>query len=170
MDSSAPSDSIEVFINGTARLIRYSLIVAVFLSVFCPTPLEADEYALGLIFVEPTGISGKLWMENASALTTAWGMIPGKSKSFRIHADYLLPSTTISRWSLSALQLYFGAGVRFLFQEGIRIGVRIPVGLEFISSSRHTNFFLEVVPIFQFNPKARLFLRAGIGLRYFFPD
>lgn len=141
-----------------------------FLLVRSPLPVEAHDVSLGLVFVEPTGISAKHWQDNTTAFTAAVGWIPGQSQSFRIHTDFLLPSTTINRWTLSTLQFYVGAGVRLMLRDGVRIGVRIPVGLEFISTSRHTNFFLEVVPIFQFNPKTRLFLRAGIGLRYFLSD
>ncbi|MFC2157687.1 hypothetical protein ACFLT9_07625 [Acidobacteriota bacterium] len=154
--------------SGSNRVFKYFMVpLILFLMARSPQPVGAHDVGLGLIFVEPTGISAKFWQDNTAAFTAAVGWVPGQSQSFRIHSDYLLPTTTINSWSLSTLQFYVGAGLRLKLRDGVRIGIRIPVGLEFISASRHANFFLEVVPIFQFNPKTRLFLRAGIGLRYF---
>ncbi|MCJ7681673.1 MAG: hypothetical protein MUP70_13165, partial [Candidatus Aminicenantes bacterium] len=123
--------------------------------------------AVGLIFVEPTGLSAKIW-NNQSGWAGAVGWIPGDKDSVRIQIDYLLNHVDLLDWDRTDLRFYYGIGGRFLFRNGIRTALRFPFGLDFIAAGRHANFFIEAVPVFQFNPKFLLFFRGGLGLRYVF--
>lgn len=134
---------------------------------FHPVAASSRETAVGLIFVEPTGISAKIWNAQ-SGWAGAFGWIPGTEESIRIQIDHLLNHIDLLEMDRSDLRFYYGIGGRLLFRNGIRTALRFPFGLDLVAAGRHANFFIEGVPVFQINPKVLLFIRAGVGLRYVF--
>jgi len=48
------------------------------------------------------------------------------------------------------------------------VGLRIPVGLEYIFSGERVDIFLEIVPLLDLVPDTDFSLNGGIGVRYFF--
>jgi hypothetical protein len=65
--------------------------------------------------------------------------------------------------------LYFGIGGRIIFQSNdTNLGIRVPVGLDYLFSSAPVDIFLEVVPILDLTPSTDLDFGGGIGVRYWF--
>ena len=131
---------------------------------------QSNKAGLGIIVGEPTGVTFKYWLDKTSAIdaAAAWSFTnPG---AFHIHADYLLHSFNLFTVSGGGrVPLYYGIGVRIKFvSDNTRLGIRIPVGLEYIFPDRKFDLFLEVVPLLDIAPKTDFTLNAALGARYFF--
>lgn len=86
-----------------------------------------------------------------------------------VHADLLFHNFNLFNVNKGRLPLYYGVGARIKFHEDHnRIGVRVPVGLEYIFEGNHVDMFLEVVPLFDLTPETEFGINSAIGIRYFF--
>ena len=138
-------------------------------TVAVPSYSSAD-VAAGLIAGEPTGLSFKMWMEGGGALDAAAGWSFGEDGRFYLHADYLLQRMIEDTEIGGTVPLYFGVGGRVLLRDGqeSRLGVRIPVGLDYFFDNDRFNVFVELAPIIDLVPETELELSGGIGLRFRF--
>jgi hypothetical protein len=132
-------------------------------------PIDAGDFEVGLILGEPTGLSAKLWATGNTAfdLGVAWSF--GDGGHFHIHGDYLFHNFSFFDVNSGSLPVYVGIGGRVRLQEDdSRVGLRIPIGLEYILESAPVGFFFEVVPIVDFAPETEADVNGGIGVRYIF--
>jgi hypothetical protein len=131
---------------------------------------------LGLIIGEPTGISGKYYLADDTAVDAAVGgaLIGG---GLQIHADYLWHPWILERKTDFVLPAYFGIGARVLAQTGgerddhVALGARVPVGILFDFTSIPLDVFVEVAGVLDYRTKGDAFgldLNAGGGARYYF--
>lgn len=122
----------------------------------------------GIILGEPTGFSFKYWLTEKTALDAgfAWSFVD--ENAFQIQADYLIHNFSLIKISEGKLPFYFGIGGRLKFSNEVTLGVRVPLGLEYIFSNAPIDIFLEVVPILDIIPQTDFTLGAAIGGRYFF--
>jgi hypothetical protein len=49
-----------------------------------------------------------------------------------------------------------------------RLGVRVPLGLDYLFARSHLEMFFEVAPILDLAPSTDLRVNAGLGIRYYF--
>jgi len=128
------------------------------------------DFGLGIIVGEPTGLSGKLWLGKTTAIDGAVAWSFEGEDAFHLHMDYLLHSFDLIRVDKGKLPLYYGIGGRIKFDEedNARVGLRIPVGLEYIFTGERVDIFLEIVPLLDLIPDTDFSLNGGIGVRYFF--
>ncbi len=132
---------------------------------------SGGNFGLGIIIGEPTGVSAKLWIGDNHALdaAVAWSFIGNDQDIIlHIHADYLYHTFNIFNVEKGRLPLYYGIGARIKFQDRSRVGVRVPVGLEYIFRGNYVDLFLEVVPLFDLTPETEFGINSAIGIRYFF--
>lgn len=124
-------------------------------------------FGLGIILGEPTGLSAKLWTGSANAFDfgAAWSF--KGSGNLLLQADYVWHSS-LTKASSGGLALYYGIGGRVVFSNDPDVGVRIPVGLDYIFSSAPIDIFVEVVPIMDFVPDTDFQVNGGIGIRFWF--
>ncbi len=70
------------------------------------------------------------------------------------------------------LPIYYGIGGRIKFIENRghdnRVGIRIPVGINYLPGTIPLDFFFEIVPLLDLVPKTDFGVNGGIGFRYFF--
>lgn len=92
------------------------------------------------MFGSPTGLCAKLWLSESSALDAgaAWSLY--HESYFQVHLDYIHHSYLINM-SKGKLPLYYGIGGRVGFGPDLRVGLRIPLGMEY--------FFLSVRNIYR---------------------
>lgn len=131
---------------------------------------KSKELGLGLIVGEPTGVSGKYWIDENKAVDFALGftMLSDRSR-LSIHADYIyhlkgfIPSN-------EDIPFYYGFGVRLRTHtsEPGSFGVRGVSGLIINLREVPVEFFIEAAPVFQLLPETKLKLDAAIGGRYYF--
>jgi len=122
----------------------------------------------GVILGEPTGVSLKYWLTESTALDAglAWSFVD--ENAFQIQADYLIHNFNLIKVEKGKLPFYFGIGGRLKFSTDVILGVRVPLGLDYIFSDEPIDIFLEFVPILDLLPKTDFTIGAAIGGRYFF--
>ncbi len=130
---------------------------------------SAQDFGLGIIVGEPTGISWKAWTGARSGLAgaLAWSLGDRRDR-LQIQVDYIVQNSMHAR--RGRLSWYFGLGGRVITRsnEDARFGMRVPLGLDYVFPRAPLNFFVEVVPIMNLVPATDLDLAAGVGLRYVF--
>ena len=130
---------------------------------------QSHGFGLGMILGEPTGISLKNWLGRSTAVdfAIAWSF-DGKD-SFTIHGDYLSHNFKLTQVESESLPFYYGIGGSIKFKDdNIRLGARVPLGLNYHFENLTLDLFLEFVPILLLFPKTDFEINAGIGIRYFF--
>jgi hypothetical protein len=128
------------------------------------------DMAAGVIIGEPTGLSFKAWNGDGPAVDAATGWSFGRGGRFYAHADYLWQRLIEDRKIGGTVPFYFGIGGRLLLRDGrdSRLGVRVPVGLDYFLDDGRLNIFVELAPILDLIPETELDLSGGIGLRFVF--
>jgi len=165
------------------------IIITLAACLFCSAAFaQKSGFGLGIIVGEPTGITGKYWLSSKSAIdgAIAWSL---HGESLHLHGDYLIHKFDVFKVSKGSLPLYFGVGVRVRFDDyehyydhhdhhyyddhydndhHARIGIRIPVGLDYLFAHDPIDIFFEIVPILDLTPDTDFGFNAAIGFRYFF--
>ncbi len=137
-----------------------------------PRPVVQNKgFGLGIIAGEPTGPCFKWWLGSKSAIDGAVAWSFDKKGSLHIHADYLLHNFSLIKVNKGRLPFYYGLGGRIKFghdDDDDRLGVRIPLGLEYLFDGAPPGIFIELVPILDLVPKTEIEYNAAIGIRYYF--
>ena len=151
----------------------FALIALSFVCALCmPSDSRAAEGStgLGVILGEPTGLSFKQWVgtRHAFDIAAAWSF--ADNGAFHIHADYLWHFfDRIDRVESGSIPLYVGVGGRIKFNDNDDdVGVRVPLGIDFILADAPIDFFLEVVPILDLVPDTDFEINAALGARFWF--
>jgi hypothetical protein len=149
------------------------LTLLIFIGLGSPACILAKDsnFGLGVIVGEPTGISAKLWMSRRTAVDGAVAWSFEKHAGVHLHGDFLVHDYSLIKVSKGRLPLYYGIGGRIKTWEDERddnVGVRIPVGLEYLFDTAPFDLFVEVVPILDLAPETELNLNAALGARYYF--
>ena len=155
------------------------ILISIITILFCFGNLNAQDkgFGIGIILGEPTGLSMKFWTSYNTAvdIAAAWSFFHGDA--FHLHADYLYHNFSLIKLDFDQLPFYIGIGGRIKFVEVVhagndehhyRLGVRIPVGLNYLPSKIPFDFFVEVVPLLDLVPETDFDINGGIGFRYFF--
>jgi hypothetical protein len=148
--------------------MKHSLQIIVVLCLLLMSSTYAQKsFWLGIILGEPTGLSAKLWTGSSNAFDfgAAWSF--EGSGHFLFQTDYVWHSS-LTKASSGQLALYFGIGGRIVFADDPDVGVRIPIGLDYIFTSAPIDIFLEVVPVMDFIPSTDFDLNGGLGIRFWF--
>jgi hypothetical protein len=129
----------------------------------------SNELGLGVILGNPTGLSGKYWLDDNAAVDGAFALSLGKNTNLSLHSDYLLhKKSAFFLNDVHPLDLYFGAGGRLEFDDSVEIGIRLPVGLAHRLADQPADVFAEVAPIVDFVGRTGLEMHFAIGGRYYF--
>jgi hypothetical protein len=135
---------------------------------------QSRGFGLGVIVGEPTGLSAKLWQTRRTALdfAAAWSFVD--DTAFHLHTDFVWHRFDLIDVSEGQLPLYFGLGGRVKFRDDDRgdsdaeVGIRFPVGLDYLFASVPFDIFVEIVPILDLAPDTDVTLNASLGFRYWF--
>ena len=129
------------------------------------TAFAQKDFGIGIIAGDPTGLSAKLYTgsNNAFDFAAAWSFKgPGH---LLLQADYVWHSS-LSRTSSGMFALYYGIGGRIIFSNDPNVGVRVPIGIDYIFSSAPIDIFAEIVPVLDLIPSTDFDLNGGIGVRF----
>ena len=132
--------------------------------------MERNRFGIGVILGEPTGITGKYMIDENNAIDAGVGWETSGDNELHIYGDYLFHLYDVIKVPKGKLPIYFGGGARWILREDDdnKIGVRIPVGLEYLFDGVSLGAFAEIVPVVNLTPDTEGDLEAGIGIRYFF--
>ena len=143
--------------------------------------------AVGIIFGEPTGFSGKFWQDSTHAIDI--GLAFSFNSFFLTYADYLFHFPgAFGRSSefVSQLNPYLGPGAvlfvstasstfstrdnRTYFDRSnsIGLGVRFAAGIEWLAPKTPIGVFVEIAPGIGIIPGTFGFVQGGLGVRYYF--
>jgi len=141
-----------------------------FLVIFFPCAVLAQDqdFGLGFMLGEPTGISFKKWTGSKTAIDGAVAWSFSGEDSLHLHVDYLVHSFNLITVERGKAPLYFGLGARLKLGDPSRFGIRIPVGVSYIFEGASLDIFIELVPIFDLAPDTDFKVAGGIGIRYYF--
>ena len=152
---------------------RIGLIVCVALVIMTEQALCDDKKkGVGLVSGEPTGISGKMWVSDNTAVdgAVAWSLV--KDRRMHIHADWLVHNWTYLKDKYDVetgeIPLYYGIGGRIRFDDDVRIGARFVLGISYIFADAPFDIFLEIAPILDVAPETAVNINSAIGVRYWF--
>ena len=126
---------------------------------------------LGLVVGEPTGLSLKTWTGGGNAVDAAAGWSLSGNKWLYAHVDYLHHRYDLHIPDLDeGVPYYYGVGGRVLLRDGhdSKLGVRIPLGLDYVFADGRFDVFIEVAPIINLVPDTEFDLSGGLGVRYWF--
>ncbi len=150
--------------------MKRPLVILMFVLIFFPLAVLAQDqnFGLGFMLGEPTGISFKKWTGSKTAIDGAVAWSFSGQNSLHLHADYLVHRFDLIKVEKGRLPLYFGIGARLKLGDPTRFGVRIPVGVCYIFEEASLDIFFELVPIFDLAPATDFDIAGSIGVRYYF--
>jgi hypothetical protein len=144
----------------------------------------ARTFGLGVQLGNPTGITGKY---NYRDHTSINGVLAYDSHEIVIYGDYLHHFPEAFRQQknafLTSLLPYVGVGPLFAFGDGEKehnhnvidededefaFGVRIPLGVEWLSKEIPIGISLEIAPGITIIPGTDAFIQGGLAIRYYF--
>ena len=102
-------------------------------------------FGLGVILGEPTGLDFKAWAGYRSAFVGAAAWSFGNEDSLHMHLDYVFHNFRLIELEHDFLPVYYGIGVRLKSEKDVRIGVRIPLGLNYMFAKAPLDIFVELV-------------------------
>ncbi|MEO5968976.1 MAG: hypothetical protein ABIQ95_03540 [Bdellovibrionia bacterium] len=162
-----------------------------FLALVCAVPAQAaanrlsdGSKAIGLILGNPSGVTGKMWLEDSHAVDM--GLSFSSDSFILVYADYLLHFPGLfgsSSTFTENLKPYLGLGAELSFARdsnrigsryltaggsSMGIGVRIPIGAEWMVPDAPFGIFLEIAPVFGIAPTSYSVVESGVGVRWYF--
>jgi hypothetical protein len=139
-----------------------------------PASTLGDSFNAGIIVGDPTGLSFKGWLNSTQAYDIAASWSNGSTDKRYLHTDYLNHDYTLIKVPNGDLPVYYGLGARLLDENNrkTKLGIRIPVGLDYLMDKIPLSLFVEVVPTLDVTPDTDFALDAALGIRYRFsmPD
>lgn len=157
-----------------------TILLAAFISISFATITHAQDsekdLGIGVMVGEPTGLSLKSWIneENAFDVGLAWSL--GRYDAVNIHADYLWHNYDVfDDVEEGSFPLYYGVGGRIVFADdypdpgdsNVVIGIRGPVGINYLFEESPIDLFLEVAPILNLTPDTNFDLDGALGIRLY---
>ena len=176
------------------RTMTVALAALVLLFVLAPGRAEARRYyggsvdgaagsrtfGIGIIFLQPTGLSMELKLSGNSGLDFALGLNDfDENDGAYFHFDYLVYLADLARGGSVAVPFYLGVGLalwdyndRFDDNDNLNGGLRIPLGLAISFRSAPVKFFAELAFRLQFIDEDKnddtLDLTGALGFRVYF--
>jgi len=142
----------------------FTILVMILIVFAGPVTAKGEGIGLGIIFGEPTGLSGKMWLGGNTAIVGAAAWSFGDNGAIHLHADYLFHKNDL----LEFASLYYGLGVKVKLTDDVQLGIRIPVGLVHKLNDAPIDIFLEIVPGVNLVPSTGFGVNGGLGARYYF--
>ena len=145
------------------------LILALLLIATAATHASENKLGLGVMIGNPTGLSGKYWLNGERAVDAGLAYSFGKHSDVSLHSDYLLHKEGFLVFNdQHPLDLFYGIGGRMEFADDLEIGVRVPVGVAHRLEGQQAELFGEVAPIIDLISKTGLEIHIAVGGRYYF--
>ncbi|MBX7151498.1 hypothetical protein K1X84_07645 [bacterium] len=155
--------------------MKNSSIVIILLITAIGVHAQDKGFGLGVIIGEPTGLNGKYWLTQNTALdfSAAWSFVDGGRKgddkdAVQLHSDYLIHHFNLIPVDKGRLPLYYGIGARIVLSDKTGFGARIPVGLDYHFQNAPVDIFFEIVPVLDLIPSTDFDLNGAIGVRFWF--
>lgn len=150
------------------KLCILILALAVCLSTATLSHAKGGAFGLGVMGGEPSGLTAKLWTAGDQAIDfgASWSL---GHEVIHLNADYLWHFRGLFGSNpRSGFALYAGLGGHVKLFDEIKIGARIPLGINYEFSGAPLEVFLETVPTVDLIPDTGFGGAGGLGIRYYF--
>lgn len=145
------------------------IIIATIALLLSPVINAQDSgFGAGVMFGTQTGLSLKMWTGETTAVAAGMSWSFAEQGYFNIHADMLLHRFNLIPVNDGKLPVYFGLGLKLGFGNDIHMGIRVPIGLNYMFDEVPIDIFVEVAPGLQLTPATAFALDGGLGARYYF--
>jgi hypothetical protein len=125
-------------------------------------------FEAGVIIGEPSGLSAKYWLTRLLGVDAGIAWSFSEDGKLDIFGDFLLHPYYIPI-DQGDFPAYVGAGAAFRVGDGDSfLGVRFPVGVQFLWNTFPLSVFAEVAPIMEVIPDIGARVEGGAGLRFAF--
>lgn len=150
-------------------------IIVLLLAVSSANARSQDDFGIGIIIGEPTGLSLKYWLDEECAVDGAAAWSNSENDSFQLHGDYLIHNYELLE--ADKLPVYYGIGARLKFKDSdgrgrnenyAMFGIRVPFGVTYLFEYEPLDLFFEVVPVLDLSPDVEVDINAAVGLRFYF--
>ncbi|MEO6097389.1 MAG: hypothetical protein ABIW76_17730 [Fibrobacteria bacterium] len=128
---------------------------------------QGGPFGVGIIAGDPSGLSGKLWLNDRNALDFIAGFSL-QNDWVNLNCDYVWHDFDLIPVSRGQLPIYYGMGVWTSVSNNAAIGARGIVGIEYLFPSAPLDVFLEIGPGASILPETGFGLSGGLGMRFFF--
>lgn len=155
----------------TRKIVRASLTALLVATAVGTASAQEKNVGLGFIIGEPTGIDVKINLTKIHALEFALAWSLSDENDLHIQGDYLWHKYDVIKLNNSdEMPLFFGIGGRIILREDVDdvVGVRFPVGLDYIFANYPFDIFVEIVPILDLAPDTDFDLEGALGARFWF--
>ena len=150
--------------KGIGSLV-FAVIIVMTLFFSTVAVAQEQELGIGIILGEPTGLCFKKWMGTSSAIAGAASWSFTEPSAVHLHIDYLFHTKVQGE----PYFFHYGIGGRIKFEEGNnRLGVRIPLGINYIWQGTTMDTFIEIAPLLDLAPATKFGINGALGFRYFF--
>jgi len=156
--------------------MKLKLVMAVLLlAAASANAAPQEDFGIGLIVGEPTGLSLKYWLDDERAIDAAAAESFSENDSFQLHGDYLIHDYDL--FGADELPFYCGLGARLKLKDDDGsgrnrrhdiFGIRIPLGITYIFEDAAVDLFFELVPVLDLSPEVELDIGAAAGIRFYF--
>lgn len=172
---SKSSSFVKIFLNNE-RIIRMKkpvLHIIILLLLGTISPAQDKGYGIGIILGEPSGLSGKYWLNNTNALDFGLGFsfTNFNNSQLQLNCDYLWNIYNLFKTS-EKLVIYCGPGIKILTggSNDAKLGVRGVAGIGWFIKDAPLDVFFEAAPVVYMIPGTVLKIDGGIGARYYFSN
>ncbi len=146
------------------------VLLAIALLTGTTTMAQPSGFGIGAQVGEPTGLSLKFWNNPQRSLNIAAAWSMGRSGRLVVQTDYVFYNYNILDTDIDNVEtpLYYGLGAQIRFEEDSRVGIRIPIGIDFAFQRDPLDIFLEVGPTLNVVPATEFEMTGGLGIHYYF--
>lgn len=161
--------SYSLFSERLRKILLSTFILLIGYNLYC------GEFGIGIIIGYPTGISAKYWLEKVAtkeAIDFAVSWSVNKTSTIYLHSSWLIHRYDIIKVKdfTGKLPVYYGCGIKVSAAEKTVIGLRIPLGVDYIFKEIPFDIFAELGPVVDLTPSLQLGLTVGMGVRIFFQE
>jgi hypothetical protein len=169
---SKSSSFVKIFLNINGKIrMKKPVLCLIIIILGTISPAQDKGYGIGIIIGEPTGLSGKYWLNNANALDFGLGFSFTHFNNSRIqlHCDYLWNIYDLFKTS-EKFVIYYGPGIKILTggSNDAKLGIRGVAGIGWFIKDAPLDLFFEAAPVVYLIPGTILKIDGGIGARYYF--
>jgi hypothetical protein len=132
---------------------------------------NAEDFAVGIVLGDPTGLSAKVKMDGAHSVDGALAYSSGKHSGTHFHGDYLWDRARSWQTDKGPLNMYYGLGGRLNSYNDddrraqVSLGPRASIGLNFDIHNPNLELFGELAMILEVTPSIAADIDAGVGAR-----
>lgn len=130
--------------------------------------ISDKNFGIGVMFGEPTGFNIKYRAGDLSAVNmgVAWSLHE-RGEALHLYSDYLLHAW-VDGFNKGTFGFYYGIGGRIVLVSKATVGIRIPLGINYIFEDAPIDIFIEGGPVLDFTP-GTIFRGTGVvGIHYYF--